>query len=110
MLAESIQGIVAQALIPKHDGTGRVAAHEILVATQGIRAMIREGKTHQIPSAIQTGRGMGMKSMDQAVTKLCTLGVISREEAARIVPSQRSSRDSETTVRRPLEATGRRRG
>lgn len=79
MLAESLQAVISQALIPKFDGKGRVAAHEILVATSAVRAMIREGKTYQIPSSIQTGRNAGMRSMEQSITKLRTLGIIARD-------------------------------
>ncbi|MCZ6602549.1 MAG: type IV pilus twitching motility protein PilT [Planctomycetota bacterium] len=79
MLAESLQAVISQVLLPKFDGQGRIAAHEILISTSAVQAMIREGKTHQIPSAIQTGRKAGMRSMEQAITKLRTLGVVARD-------------------------------
>ena len=90
MLAESLQAVISQALLPRFDGEGRVAAHEILVATTAVRALIRDGKTHQIPSAIQTGRNVGMRSMEQSITKLRTLGVIAREAGVRerVKPSE----------------------
>jgi twitching motility protein PilT len=80
-LAIALQGIVTQTLIPKRDGKGRVVACEILVPTPGIRNLIREGKTHQIYSAMQTGGKFGMQTMDAALVELQRKGLISREEA-----------------------------
>ncbi|TDA67728.1 MAG: type IV pilus twitching motility protein PilT [Clostridia bacterium] len=79
-LADTIQGIVAQQLLPRLDKPGRVAAIEVLVATPAIRNLIREGKTHQIFSAIQTGGRYGMQTMDMALKQLYQAGKISREE------------------------------
>jgi len=81
MLSESILGIVAQALIPRKDGKGRVAALEILVANTAIRNLIREGKTFQIPSMIQTGQQYGMQSLDSHLKELVNKGIITKEEA-----------------------------
>jgi twitching motility protein PilT len=84
MLSESILAIVAQALIPKRDGhQGRVAALEILVATVAIRNLIREGKTFQIPSIIQTGQQFGMQSLDIHLKDLVAKGLITKEEAVK---------------------------
>lgn len=80
-LAESIQGVVAQKLLPTLDGLGRVAALEIMVATAAIRNLIREGKTFQIPSVIQTAKHEGMQAMEQALKNLVMTGQISREVA-----------------------------
>jgi twitching motility protein PilT len=80
-LSSSIQGIVCQQLLPRVDGRGRVVAVEILVPTNGIRAIIREGKTEQIPTAIQTGGQMGMRSMDRSLKELYQQGIISYEVA-----------------------------
>ncbi len=80
-LANALQGIVTQTLIPRRDGKGRVAACEILVPTPGIRNLIREGKNHQIYSAMQTGGKFGMQTMDAALVDLVRRGLISREEA-----------------------------
>jgi len=78
-LAETIQGIVSQQLLPRAGAPGRVAAVEVLVATPAIRNLIREGKTHQIPAAIQTGAKFGMQLMDTALRELYRRGQISRE-------------------------------
>ncbi|MBI4242767.1 MAG: Flp pilus assembly complex ATPase component TadA, partial [Planctomycetes bacterium] len=80
-LASSIQGIVCQQLLPRVDGRGRVVAVEILIPTNGVRAIIREGKTEQIPTAIQTGGQMGMRSMDHSLKELYQQGIISYEVA-----------------------------
>src|SRR5262249_527684 len=65
MLAATLKGVVSQVLLPKLDGQGRVAAREVMVVTAAIAALIREGKTHQIYSAIQTGAGQGMYTMEK---------------------------------------------
>ncbi len=80
-LAIALQGIVTQTLVPKRDGKGRVVACEILVPTPGIRNLIREGKNHQIYSAMQTGGKFGMQTMDAALVELVRKGEISHEEA-----------------------------
>ncbi len=66
-LATTIQGIMTQQLLPKASGKGRVVACEILVATPAVRNLIREGKTHQIYSAMQAGAKHGMVTMDQTL-------------------------------------------
>jgi twitching motility protein PilT len=81
MLAETLRGVVSQQLLRTADGKGRVAALEVLVGTPAISNMIREAKTHQIPSMIQTGRKDGMQMMDQAVLEFLMKKVISPEEA-----------------------------
>jgi len=81
MLSESILCVVAQALVPRKDGKGRVAVLEILVANTAIRNLIREGKTFQIPSMIQTGQQYGMQSLDAHLRELVNKGVITKEEA-----------------------------
>jgi twitching motility protein PilT len=79
--ANAIQGIITQTLIPRRDGKGRAVACEILVPTPGVRNLIREGKNHQIYSAMQTGGKFGMQTMDAALVELVRKGEISREEA-----------------------------
>ena len=80
-LANALQGILTQTLLPTRDGKGRVVACEILVPTPGVRNLIREGKNHQIYSAMQTGGKFGMQTMDAALVELLRKGLISREEA-----------------------------
>lgn len=80
-LANALQGIITQTLIPRRDGKGRVVACEVLVPTPGVRNLIREGKNHQIYSAMQTGGKFGMQTMDAALVELVRKGAIPREEA-----------------------------
>lgn len=80
-LAAVLQGIVAQQLLPRVDGSGRVAALEILICTPAVRNLIREAKTHQIVSTIQTGARFGMRTMDGSLRDLYHRGQISREAA-----------------------------
>lgn len=86
MFAESIQGIVTQILCKKKGG-GRVAAQEILIGTKAVRNLIREGKIHQIPSAMQTSQGIGMQTMDMALGALLEKGLITREVAIEKAPT-----------------------
>ncbi len=76
-----VQGIVSQQLLPKSDGKGRVAAFEVMIATSAIRNMIREEKSHQIDTAIQTGAKYGMQTMDNSLLSLYKKGLISGETA-----------------------------
>lgn len=80
-LATVLQGIISQQLLPKADGTGRVAALEIMTITSGIQNLIREGRSHQIQSAIQTGSRHGMKTMDMSLSDLYKSKIISNEVA-----------------------------
>lgn len=80
-LAGNIQGIVAQQLLPTLDGNSRVGAFEVLVATPALRNLIREGKTHQILSYIQTGSKYGMKTLDEALADLVKKRKISLQDA-----------------------------
>jgi twitching motility protein PilT len=82
MLSESLQGVVAQTLLPSLDGHGRVAAVEVLVGVPALRNLIREDKTAQILSVIQTGANLGMISLDQHLRELVMQGRVSRSEAA----------------------------
>jgi len=83
MLAETLKGVIAQQLLVRADGQGRVVAVEILVGTTALANLIREGKTHQIPSLIQTGRREGMQTMDQAILELLRGKHITPQEAYR---------------------------
>jgi twitching motility protein PilT len=80
-LSVSLQGIVTQQLLPTADGQSRVCATEILVPTPAVRNLIREGKTHQIYSALQTGGAHGMQTMDAALADLVRRHKITRELA-----------------------------
>jgi twitching motility protein PilT len=82
-LALVIAGIMSQHLMKRHDGSGRVLAYELLVATQAIRNMIRCGDLPQIYSAIQTGTSEGMSTLNSSLTDLCRRNCISREDALR---------------------------
>jgi twitching motility protein PilT len=80
-LSVALQGIVTQQLLPTADGMSRVAATEVLVPTNAVRNLIREGKTHQIHSALQTGVAHGMQTMDASLVDLVRKGKITRELA-----------------------------
>jgi twitching motility protein PilT len=80
-LSVALQGIVTQQLLPSADGSGRVAATEVLVPTPAVRNLIREGKTHQIYSALQTGVSHGMQTMDASLTELVRHQKITRQLA-----------------------------
>ena len=83
IVSESLQGVISQTLCKTIDGTGRVAAHEIMLGTPAIRNLIREGKVAQMYSSIQTGSRAGMQTMDQSLRMLINAGKISLEEARR---------------------------
>jgi twitching motility protein PilT len=80
-LSVALQGIVTQQLLPLSNGQGRCVATEVLVPTPAVRNLIREGKTHQIYSALQTGAQFGMRTMDTSLAELVREGKISRELA-----------------------------
>jgi twitching motility protein PilT len=98
-LAIGLQGIVTQTLIPTADGIGRCVAAEVLVPTPGVRNLIREHKTHQIYSLIQTGGSHGMQTMDMSLASLVRRGRITMEMA-----ESRSSNPSE--LKRLLDLGG----
>jgi twitching motility protein PilT len=81
MLAESLKGVIAQTLCRTKDGKGRRAALEILLVNNAVSSNIRDGKTHQIPLAMQTGRKLGMISLNQALMELVEGGSVSADEA-----------------------------
>jgi len=82
MLAESLMGVISQSLLKRKDGKGRAAAYEIMVVNHAISNLIREGKTFQIPSVMQTSRKDGMVLLSQHVRELLQSGVIAEDEAA----------------------------
>ncbi len=81
MLAGSLKGVVAQTLLKKKEGKGRVAALEVLVGNSAISNLIREGKTFQIASSMQTGKNQGMVLLNDALLDFVKKGVVSAEEA-----------------------------
>jgi twitching motility protein PilT len=95
-LAGTLQGIVAQTLIPKIGG-GRMAALEILVATDAVRAMIREGKMAQLVSTIQTGKKFGMQLLEDHLNELVAAGAIAYEQAV-------EKANTPEAIRRPARA------
>ncbi|MGH2705295.1 MAG: type IV pilus twitching motility protein PilT [Actinomycetota bacterium] len=80
-LAASLQGVVTQTLVPTADGRGRTVAAEILVVTPAVSNLIREGKTHQIFSTMQSGGALGMQTMEKSLAELVRTGKVKREEA-----------------------------
>jgi len=80
-LSDGLRAVIAQTLFKRIDRKGRVVALEILIANPAVRNLIREGKTHQIPSMIQTGKKYGMILLDDSIMNLFTKGMISAEEA-----------------------------
>ena len=80
-LANVLVGIMAQTLIPKADGKGRIAAMEILNVTDAVSAMIRDNKVHLIQSAIQTGKQFGMMCLDQELARMVRMGIIHEGDA-----------------------------
>jgi twitching motility protein PilT len=80
-LADSLQGVVSQLLLPHASGQGRVLATEVMIGTPGIRNLIREQEIEQIPTLMQTGGQYGMKTMDKSLKELCQQGAVSLDVA-----------------------------
>ena len=83
MLSGSLNAVISQVLCKRKDGQGRVAAYEVMVGTPAVRNLIREGKVAQLYSTIQTGRGVGMQTLDQSLATLVQQGWVDEQEAAR---------------------------
>lgn len=81
-LSSTLQGIIAQVLLPKKDAQGRVPAVELLIATSAVSNLIRAGKSHQLWTSMQTGSQFGMQTMDQALKDLISRDIVSLEVAA----------------------------
>ena len=81
MLSESLRAVISQTLLKTKDGSGRIAAHEIMIATPAIRNLIREAKVAQMYSAIQTGQSFGMQTLDQCLLDLVRRNAVSPAEA-----------------------------
>ncbi len=80
-LSAVIEAVISQQLLPKASGSGRIAAHEVMLATPAIRNLIREGKNHQIDTSIQTGAALNMQTMDTSLINLYKRGEITKELA-----------------------------
>lgn len=80
-LSEALRAVISQTMFKRIDRPGRIVALEILIATPAVRNLIREGKIHQIPSMIQTGKKFGMMSLDDCIMEYLQKGIISPEEA-----------------------------
>lgn len=94
MLAESLRGVIAQTLFPRADGQGRVAAYEIMRNTKAISNLIREGKIHQIPSAIQTSSGSGMVLFEKYIDELVKKGKVSAADAKSFLGKEESNNNT----------------
>ena len=81
MLASSLRGVVAQLLLKKADGIGRVAVNEVLIANTAVSAIIREGKTEKLLHVLVAGKGEGMQSMDDSIMSYLEKGAVSPVEA-----------------------------
>ncbi len=81
-----LQAVICQQLMPHASGRGRVLGAEVMIITAGIRSLIREGKIHQVYSLIQTGGGLGMRTMNQAVAELIKAGSVKLDEALATTP------------------------
>ncbi|HOP86213.1 MAG TPA: type IV pilus twitching motility protein PilT [Syntrophorhabdaceae bacterium] len=92
MFSESIQAVITQALFRRKDGRGRVAGFEIMLGTPAVRNLIREGKIAQIPSIMQTSRGIGMQTMEASVMELLQKNLVTREEVAFWLPQSNQPR------------------
>jgi twitching motility protein PilT len=80
-LSLNLEGALAQTLLPRLDQPGRIPAVEVMLANPAVRSLIREGKSHQLPNAIQTAAAEGMRTMEQALAELVRQGIVAVEEA-----------------------------
>ncbi len=111
MLADSLRGVLAQRLLRRQDGRGRALATEILMSTTtAVAALIREKKTFQIPTVIQTGKKDGMQTMDESVLALLRDGTVNGEEASLhlssrdLLPAAPAQRPSSSVTIKPAAA------
>jgi len=99
MLSESLRGVVAQSLVPRADGNGRVAVVEVLVNIPAVANLIREGKTFQIQSSMQTGQVHGMITFESAINDLVRKGIVSREDGYSFLARRGAGRTSNSLQR-----------
>jgi twitching motility protein PilT len=97
MISESLIGVVTQMLLHKVGG-GRAAALEILLGTAAVRNLIREGKTHQIPSVMQVSGKVGMQTMESAVMELLNRGVVTQDEVRNRMPDLAAGLDQRSVM------------
>jgi twitching motility protein PilT len=100
LLADSLAGVVAQQLVRKADGTGRIAVHEVLLGNTALQSIIRDGKTSQINSFIQGGQSEGMQGMDATLARLVAAG------AVRAADALEKALDKDAFARNPQVAAG----
>ena len=89
MLSNSLQAVISQALFKRRDGKGRCAAFEVMIATPAVRNLIRENKIAQLPSIIQTSKGIGMQTMEAACNDLLMKNLVTRDEVSFYLSSMR---------------------
>lgn len=102
MLSESLRGVIAQSLLPRADGAGRVAAIEVMFNTKAVANLIREGKTFQIPSAMQTGRNQGMITFESCVESLISRGLVSRQTGLEFLGRGSEARQEHAAPNAPM--------
>jgi twitching motility protein PilT len=91
MLSESLRAVISQRLLPRADGKGRVAALETMIVTRAVANLIRENKTFQIHSLLQTGASQGMALLDNSIRELVQKGLVKAEDAARYVEDAKAA-------------------
>ena len=106
-LAATLNGVVCQTLVKRASGSGRAVATEVMMATPAIANLIREGKTYQIPSAMQAGRELGMHTMDQHLADLVNAGTITHQAALEKAHDTEGINRLIQRVESPTEASGR---
>ena len=94
MLSEGLRGVIAQVLLPRADQQGRIAAVEILTGVPAVANLIREGKTFQIPTIMQTGRAHGMVTLEASIYDLINKGLISKAAGSNFLRRRVSGRSS----------------
>ena len=107
-LSTTLQGVITQQLVPTVDGKGRVVAAEVMVATPGIRNLIREGKVHQIYSAMQAGGRYGMQTMDMSLASHVKARPGHPADGVRALPRSRGAAATDRLDRRPVRLRRRR--
>jgi twitching motility protein PilT len=105
MLSESLRGVVAQALLPRADHKGRVPVVEVLINVPAVANLIREGKSHQIASAMQTGRSHGMMTFESAIQDLIQKGLVSKEDGMSFLRRRVAGKQANSPAAQPSRLT-----